>query len=59
MIIFLASHIPHMASITTPLHELMKADVHFEWGPSAKNALNQINNSLKPKGGLNDPSTNL
>ena len=29
MINFLAAHIPNMASITAPLHNLVKADVHF------------------------------
>ena len=46
MINFLAAHIPNMASITAPLHSLLRADVHFEWDHSAANALSQIKNIL-------------
>ena len=46
MINFLAAHIPNMASITTPLCNLVKADVHFEWDHSAANALSQVKNIL-------------
>ena len=58
MVNLLASHIPNMASITTPLRELMKADVHFEWSPSTENALNQIKDILSTQPVLHflDPS---
>ena len=46
MINFLAAHIPNMASITTPLCNLVKADVHFEWDHSAANVLSQVKNIL-------------
>jgi len=46
MINFLAPHIPNMASISSPLHDLIKSDVHFEWGTSADNALAKIKDIL-------------
>ena len=46
MINFLAAHIPNMASITAPLRNLVRANVHFEWDHSAANALSQIKNIL-------------
>ena len=58
MINFLASHIPNMATITAPLRELMRADVHFEWTSPAENALNQIKDILSTEPVLHffDPS---
>ena len=35
-----------MASITTPLRNLVKTDVHFEWDHSAANVLSQLKNIL-------------
>ena len=39
MINYLAPHIPNMASICTPLRDLIKTDVHFQWDAPAQNAL--------------------
>ena len=33
MVNFLANHIPNVSSITAPLRDLVKNDVHFQWGP--------------------------
>ena len=46
MINFLAAHITNMASITAPLCNLVRADVHFKWDHSVANALSQIKNIL-------------
>ena len=48
---FLANHVPNVSSITAPLHDLVKADVHFKWGPEQDQALSQI------KSLLSDPPT--
>ena len=39
---FLANHIPNVSSITVPLRDLVKNDIHFQWGPEQDKALNQI-----------------
>jgi len=44
MINFLAPHIPKMASITTPLHDLIKDDIYFQC--KADTALKQIKSIL-------------
>jgi len=49
MINHLAPNIPNMASICTPLHDLIKTDVHFQWGTPAQNALDQITDILSTK----------
>jgi len=46
MINYLAPHIPNMASICTPLHDLIKTDVHFQRGTPAQNDLDQIKDIL-------------
>ena len=45
MINFVAPHIPNMAIITAPLHDLVKSDVHFQWGPEADNVVRYHNGS--------------
>ena len=51
MVNFLANHVPNVSSITAPLRDLVKADVHFQWGPDQDKALSQI------KSLLSDPPT--
>ena len=46
MVNFLANHIPNVASITAPLRDLVKADVHFQWGPEQDKALKQVKDLL-------------
>ena len=46
MINYLAPHIPNMASICTPLRDLIKTDVHFQWDAPAQKALEQIKDTL-------------
>ena len=46
MVNFLANHIPNVSSITVPLCDLVKNDVHFQWGPEQDKALNQIKSLL-------------
>lgn len=46
MVNFLANHIPNVSSITAPLRDLVKNDVHFQWGPEQDKALNQIKSLL-------------
>jgi len=46
MINFLTPHVPFMASITAPLHYLIKDDIHFQWGPEAHTALKHIKSIL-------------
>ena len=43
MINFLAPHLPNMATIVSPLRELMKTGVHFQWNSSAEDALTAVN----------------
>ena len=58
MINYLALQIPNMASITYPLCDLIKADVHFQWNASAQKALELIKHTLSTKAVLHyfDPS---
>ena len=49
MINFLAPHIPNMATITAPLRDLIKTEVHFQWGPEADKAWKQIKLGSKSK----------
>ena len=51
MVNFLANHAPNVSSITAPLRDLVKADVHFQWGSDQDKALSQI------KSLLSDPPT--
>lgn len=46
MINFLAPHIPNMANITAPLRDLVKDNIHFQWGPEADSAWKQIKDIL-------------
>ena len=46
MINYLAPHIPNMSSITTPLCDFIKVDVHFQWNASAQKALELIKDTL-------------
>ena len=46
MVNFLANHIPNVSSITVPLCDQVKNDVHFQWGPEQYKALNQIKSLL-------------
>ena len=46
MINYLAPHIQNMASICTPLRDLIKTDVHFQWDAPAQKALEQIKDTL-------------
>ena len=46
MVNFLANYIPNVASITAPLRDLVKNDVHFQWDPEQDKALNQIKSLL-------------
>ena len=46
MINFLAPHIPNMAIVTAPLRDLIKTDVHFQWGPAAVSAWKQVKDIL-------------
>ena len=46
MINYLAPHIPNIASISTLLRDLIKADVHFQWNASAQKALELIRDTL-------------
>ena len=59
MINYLAPQIPNMASITYPLHDLIKAHVHFQWNASAQKALELIKDTLSTEVVLHyfDPST--
>ena len=50
MVNFLANHIPNVTSIIPPLMDLVKNDIHFQWGPEQDKALNQIKSVL-----LSDP----
>ena len=43
---YLAPHIPNMASVCTPLRDLIKTDVHFHWSTLAHNALAQVKEIL-------------
>ena len=46
MVNFLANHIPNVSSITAPLRDLVKTDVHFQWGPEQDKSLSQIKSLL-------------
>ena len=46
MVNFLSNHIPNVSSITAPLRDLVKNDVHFQWGPEQDKALDQIKSLL-------------
>ena len=46
MINFLAPHIPDMATIVSPLRDLIKMDAHFQWNSAAEDALTCIKNIL-------------
>ena len=46
MINYLAPHIPNIASICTPLRDLLKTDVLFQWDAPAQNVLEQIKDTL-------------
>ena len=59
MIIYLPPQILNMASITYPLRDLIKADVHFQSNASAQKALELIKDTLSTEVVLHyfDPST--
>ena len=46
MINFLACHIPDMSTITAPLRDLLKTDVHFQWNSQHDAALSKIKHVL-------------
>jgi len=46
MINFLAPHIPNMSTITAPLHDLLKSDIHFTWGPEQTTAMKKVKEIL-------------
>ena len=46
MINFLAPHIPDMATIVSPLRDLIKMDAHFQWNSAAEDALTRVKNIL-------------
>ena len=58
MINFLAPHIPSMSTITAPLRDLLKSDIHFTWGPEQTTAMTKVKEILSTSPVLSyfDPS---